>query len=231
MNLLKASIVICLSLGCSAFAGPGLEVGYPDMEFGVTPDRTTLFYRSILRSTGDDTLIIDSISTGCECAVATIPVDRLAPGDSVEISLFWKIGRKRNLIGRKARIYYNSEKKPYVISLLANPYQDPTGAIAITAMPYRLEFGRYGDMSIDSMSFEIINRQDFTVVINLLIPPGPFVDLVLPDTVAASSASTGYAKLRPDYLDKEFITSFTVEAAGRKDHRLTIPIRRKIYGQ
>lgn len=84
---------IILSLQSISVAQPRMEiVGGDTVNWGqVRYDQSPVTYNLIIRSTGDDTLIIRSINTSCGCTTAPIDKKELLPGDSASMSITFNI--------------------------------------------------------------------------------------------------------------------------------------------
>lgn len=86
------------------------------------------------------------------------------------------------------------------------------------------------DLSIDSLEFRIINATDQAFYPEIVSELPVECIIFLPETVPAKGSAYGYAKLLPEFADKEFKSSFTVDFKLGRGNYLTIPICRKFYG-
>jgi len=224
-------IIVAISiLYPNAFSQPKLESSGQKFDFGLTTQNSTIIYSFWLKSTGTDTVKISDIKTGCSCAVSLLESDKIAPGDSAQLTISWNTEHATGPIKRFPRIYSNGSAKPLSISLKANVLLSLDSAFAGSIWPFKFEMSRIRDMSIDSLEFRIINATDQVFYPEIVSELPVECIIFLPETVPAKGSAYGYAKLLPEFADKEFKSSFTVDFKFGKGNYLTIPIRRKFYG-
>ena len=223
-------IAAILVLSSNSFSQPKLESSGEKFDFGLTTQNSTIVYSFWLKSTGSDTVKISEIKTGCSCAIRSLESDLIAPGDSTQLTISWNTERATGPIKRYPLIYSNGSAKPLRISLKANVLLSLDSAFAGSIWPFKFEMSRIREMSIDSLEFRIINTtdQDFYPV---MVSEQPAECIIyLPQTVPARGSAYGYAKILPEFVDKEFKSSFTFDFKHGSGNYLTIPIRRKFYG-
>jgi hypothetical protein len=77
----------------------------------------------------------------------------------------------------------------------------------------------------------ITNYSDRFLKLEEVSNPLEQCEIVIPESVRPHSEVQGYIKVRPDYLDSEFIESVTILMSDSPDYerRITVPIRRKIF--
>ncbi|MCH7946833.1 MAG: DUF1573 domain-containing protein [candidate division Zixibacteria bacterium] len=223
-------ITVILVLSANAFSQPKLESSGQKFDFGLTTQNSVIIYSFWLKSTGTDTVTISDIKTGCSCAISTLESDKIAPGDSSYLTISWNTEQATGPIKRYPLIYSNGSAKPLRISLKANVLLSLDSSYSGSIWPFKFEMSRIREMSIDSLEFRIINAtdQDFYPVMLSELPAECII--FLPETVPAGGSAFGYAKILPEFVDKEFKTSFTVDFKHGSGNYLTIPIRRKFYG-
>ena len=229
MRLLLTVLIIFLLLASIAGAKPKLTVFNPNFEFGAIPQSSTVTQYWWFHSTGDETVIIDSIKTGCVCALMPLESDSLAPGDSMLVGIYWNIKKRVGNIGRYPYIYTNAKKEAYRIYLTGKSVVHAEKMRPVSIKPYRLELSRTKTKSIDHIDFEIINHSDVDIDIMTVSYPINEVELVLPEVLKANSATKASVKVNEEYLEEEFERSFTIDLVGLDDSRITVPIRRKFY--
>ena len=63
--------------------------------------------------------------------------------------------------------------------------------------------------------------------------PSDEFEIIIPDSLRANESTIGVVKIRPEYVDKEFIGSVTIQITHYLNYekRITIPIRRKIFSR
>jgi hypothetical protein len=228
MKLIIQSVLM-LSLAGAIFAQPKLEIPDNSFFFGNTPQFSTVTHQFWFKSTGTDTLRIDDIKTGCSCAVAEMPRNWIAPGDSMKIEIAWDMKRVINQTVRNPYIFTNASDEPYRASLRAIGVADPLNEKPAVAKPFKAELSRLKDKSIDSVAIELQNKESYDMIVKVVSPALDEVEIFFPDLLPADGRITGYIKLRDEYVHREFKKSVTLEFGDAEKSRMTIPIRRKFY--
>ena len=221
---------LILALGADTFSQPKLESSSKKFDFGLTTQNSTIIYSFWLKSTGTDTVKISEIKTGCSCATIPLESDKIAPGDSTRLTVFWNTEHARGPIKRFPKIYSNASIKPLGIRIQANVLNALDSSYSGSIWPFKFEMSRIRDMSIDSLEFRVINATDQMFYPEIVSELPVECVISLPDSVLPRGSAYGYAKLVPEFVDKEFKSSFTVDFKHGKVNYLTIPIRRKFYG-
>ena len=230
MKKLLIAVIFVLTTGTLSYPQPRLEVTAPEFDFGYTPQNIKLVHHFWFKSVGTDTLLINEIKTGCACAVMPLERDRLAPGDSMKVSIHWNIKRNLGRIDRYPRVFTNAGPDPVRLHLKGTviPYLDSVRPVS--PKPFRFLLARSPHKDIDSLKFTLTNHSSQDLAVSLASVPPEEVELILPDSVEALTSSTGYVKLRPEFADSEFQTSITLLMSDQGHTHITIPIGRKFYG-
>ena len=95
--MIKATswILLAILLSWSGLvAQPKLEVPGREFDFGSIPHSSTVVQQFWFKSVGTDTVKIERIRTGCDCATFSLERDWLAPGDSMKVSFHWESQRR-----------------------------------------------------------------------------------------------------------------------------------------
>jgi hypothetical protein len=213
-----------------AFAQPKLEIADNSYDFGLIPQSCTISQFFWFKSIGTDTLKIDHIKTGCTCALMPMERDWIAPGDSLKVGIYWEMGKALNAIGRFPYIYTNAQADPYRIYLTGYVVKSGDSLRPLSVSPYKFELTKYGDHAIDSMSFKLTNHLSREISVRVVSFPLEECDVFVPSSIKGGGTAEGYIKVRPEFLDKEFKRSITLQMDDPKNTRVTLPIRRKFYG-
>jgi hypothetical protein len=222
-------VVVVLSLGASALCEQVLRIGQKKFELGTIPTNSTVMHQFWFYSEGTDTLRVDTIITGCTCAVMSMPSRALAPGDSMLVGFEWKLDRRIGSVGKYPRAEYDGPTSPGRMSLRGLVVQSPESARPISCKPFKLELSRAGQIDVDSVVFTLTNQLEVNLAVSLVSFPVDQCELTLPDTIAAGASAQGVIRLKPEYAESEFIGSLTIEVNDSKRSRITLPIRRKFY--
>jgi hypothetical protein len=228
MKVLLTTLTMTLAWTLS-YSQPRLEIADANFDFGYTLHNSKLVHRFWFKSAGTDTVVINDIKTGCACAVMPLEKDRIAPGDSMRVGIFWDIKNNLGPIGRSVRIFTNAGQDPLRLHLDAVVYLALDSARPVSVKPYRCELAKSSRAVIDSMSFTLTNQTNEDLSVALVSSFSDECEIVLPDSIRALSSENGYVKVKPEYADLEFETSMTLLFSDQKASRLTVPIRRKFY--
>lgn len=229
LKILFFSVCLLTLSAVNAIAQPALKIEHNRFEFGMIPRNSTIAQYFWFKSVGTDTLVINKIKTGCTCTLMPLKTDRLAPGDSMKVGIFWNLKNRINSVGRYPYIFTNASPDPYRIYLTGMVIKSPDSIRPIAFSPYKFELISYSSHSIDSIRFKVTNSYKKELTLTQVSYPVDECELSLPQKVKAKSSAYGYIKVKPEYLDKEFKRSITVEVNDAKKTRITVPIRRKIF--
>jgi len=212
----------------TAHAQPALEIDRAEFDFGLVPDHGTLVHQTWLRSTGEDTLEIIDLKTGCGCITAPLDKRWLAPGDSVLLTLRWRI---LGIGGQSVRVPYlfcNDDTSPHrmLLQVEVTPADDP--ATTMSCRPQKIDFEGTDRRKDYRKIFTIQNHTDSDQAVSLVSYADDAYSIELPDTVAAQSSATGIVILASEYADKEFEQSFTLEFLDSEEtaFRVSVPVSR-----
>ncbi len=222
-------IAILVLTPALALAQPQLEIPNDRFDFGLTPQRSTLVTDFWFKSTGDDTLRITRIKTGCSCVMMPLERDWLAPGDSMKVKIFWEITKEIGRSGKYPYIYTNIKERPFRVYMDCIAIRKPESTKVVTFSPFKFELAQIGEQSIDSIGFEMFNKFEYDVEAKVVSSEIEECDISLPEILPSNRVSTGYIRVKPAFRNQEFKRSLTVEFTDANDTRMTIPIRRKIY--
>ena len=223
------TVLALIVFTAGAFCGPVLEITDKDFDFGVIPQDAEVSHHFWFKSTGDDTLVINEIKTGCSCLLMPIEKKVLAPGDSTLVGILWDVGKRMNATGVFPYIFTNASPDPYRLILSGRVLQTLQDYIPISFKPFRFNLTIFDKKSINEIKFTVKNSSDSDINIKLLSILPKECELKIPEKVKAKSEQSGYIKVKPEFIDKEFKSSITILCDDPKETRMTIPILRKIY--
>lgn len=229
MRILYFLTALSVLLAGAATAQPRLKIRSDRFELGKVPKETSVSHSFLFRSIGSDTLIIDEIKTGCGCTLAGLERNRLAPGDSMWVSVCWDTGKKRGPTGSYPYVFTNDPDSPARLFLTGTIVGNAAENFPTAFQPHAFDLSRFGDKSVDSISFVVRNKSADDYNIRPVSFFAEECEIILPESVKANSTASGYVKVKKEFLDKEFKGSITVEFDDKDKTRITVPIRRRIY--
>ena len=229
MNRLIRIFVLSLTLTASVYGQARLAAPADRFDFGVIPTGTVLSHHFWLKSIGQDTVTIDTVKTGCSCAVSMLDKKVLPPGDSVLLGIQWDIKRSQGSVFRSPMIFYNGTDEALRVHMAGTVWDYPDSARPVSAKPFRFELSRAAVKDVNQIEYRLINHSSETVPVRLISLVPPQVEMTVPDSVVAKGTATGSITLRPEFRNEEFSTSVTLAVGDRDVKRLTIPVRRKFY--
>jgi len=222
------TIILCLlaTVFCEQVsAEPKMEIASHGYDFGIVPQNCTVTYETWLRSTGDDTLVISQIKTGCGCLTAPVDHDLLPSGDSTNVVFHWQTRNQEGPVTLNAYLFSNAGTDPEKISLSAvvTAAFDSTSSISWAPLVIRLASYTRTDNELD---FEIRNRSGIDLGISLI--PGILNELQvdIPESIPAGASVSGTLSVGEGLLEQAFERSFTIELSQKVNNydRFTIPV-------
>ncbi len=229
MRTAPIAIFMVLLAATGVWSDPIMEVTANQHDFGLLPKNSVLVHTFWLKATGEDTVRIDEIKTGCSCAVSKMDREWIAPGDSLDMEIEWDISKFRSALYRSIRVFYNGKPDPTRVSLKGQIVVKPDSLRPISLSPFRFELASTSRKDIDSLEFVATNHTNQDLNLRNISADLESCMLVLPATVPANSTATGYIRLKPEYDSLEFRTSVTIAISDFNQTNLTVPIRRKFY--
>ena len=225
--------LVWLILITATTAQPILDVPDKIFDFGQLPHSSTVVQQFWFKSVGTDTVKIERIRTGCDCATFDMEQDWLAPGDSMKVGFYWDSKRRVGQITRRPTIYSNIEGDPLQLEFVGVCATHPDKYYPVSIKPFKFEFSKLPALSVDSIAFTLTNQSDSNYTLEVVSYPFEECFYSLPEAIGAHQEATGYVKVNPVYGDTEFRRSLTVqlvdETGGKK--RFSVPINRKIFSK
>ncbi|MDX9857030.1 MAG: DUF1573 domain-containing protein [candidate division Zixibacteria bacterium] len=226
---LLVSLVAAVS---AVMAEPALEVSFEEYDFGTVIGRATVYHDFWFKSVGTDTVRIDDIKMGCDCAMLPLSTSKLAPGDSMAMRFTWTTERAQGLDRRFPRIFTNVSPDPYRLRYYAMCVTEPDSATPVSIKPYRFEFAQIAGVKRDSLTFTITNKSDLGYAIHLVSPATEHLEVTFPDTLAPNASVTGHVRVSPASVDQNFeeTLTFQFDSRGVDPARFSIPVRQRLLG-
>jgi hypothetical protein len=220
---------ICLA-AAAVSAAPELSLSELSFDFGYVPQNSNVSHVFWLKSTGDDTLIIQRVIPGCGCTKAPLEKNILAAGDSTRLEIIFSSQRYKGSVVKHPIVQTNADTSRRPLKFSTKVVAHPDSLRPVIVKPYKLDISQLGEEIRDRISFTIENLSEQDVTIRLVAVPDELVTLTLPKTVAAHGSASGELVVREDKLTEEFQKSFTFEVGGADTARYTVPIRRAVPG-
>ncbi len=115
----RTAAAVGIVLDDSDRLGPKIEVvGGLVYDFGTGQRDSKLEHSFVIRNVGDDMLTLTAGSTSCSCSFSELEEDRIAPGESTDITLNWHLTTSGEEYRQTAEIYTNDPRQP-TINLMA----------------------------------------------------------------------------------------------------------------
>lgn len=216
----------CLA-AMSAQAQSSLQLAPTSFDFGWVPQNATLVCQSWASGSGQDTVKIAAIKTGCGCLVVQPEPSSIAADDSLELVYHWQT---KGFVGRKtvsAYHYVDSDQRPVEFIIKGNIVTDNDSTASIHWTPQRLEFSR-ADLSRENdveLVITLTNRTETALSVSL-IAQGPELELGLPESIPANETATVLVAIAEAHSGIAFESSFTLEFSGNADEilRVSVPV-------
>ena len=119
---------------------------------------------------------------------------------------------------------------PRSVQILAQVLPDPDSAYPLVFKPYKLDISQFGEKKRSEIEFDIQNRSDEELKLEVISYNPNYIDVDIPATVAAGAVVQGHVKVKDDKLEESFEKSLTIQATGPKENekpvRFTVPVKR-----
>ena len=215
--------------GAQVVAEPQLEIINPTVNFGrVTQNKivTTDFW---IKSTGDDTLRITTLWSGCGCAEIPLTDSSIAPGDSIPLRIIFSTGRYQGLVAKRPTVRTNASDEVIKLSILAEVILNSDEAWPAVLRPDILDVSQYGEKTRRQGRFHLENRSDEDLRVIVVDSVLKSFEIKIPDVVKAGETIEGRIRVREDMVTSDFTESVTLKISGRESHFYTLPIMRRYH--
>jgi len=212
-------------------AGPQLEIINPTVNFGrVTQNKivTTDFW---IKSTGDDTLRITILWSGCGCAEIPLEDSTIAPGDSIPLRIIFSTGRFQGLTAKRPTVKTNASDDVIKLSILAEVILNSDDAWPVVLRPDILDVSQYGEKTRRRGSFHIENRSDEDLRVKVVDSVLKSFEVKIPNKIKAGETIEGRIRVREDMVTTDFTESVTFQIDGKESYFYTLPIMRSYRPQ
>ena len=208
-------------------AQPRVAVDNSVYDFGLTPQKSIVAHKVWVKSTGDTTLQIRSIKTGCGCVAALPTSAEISPGDSLPLMFYWDTRASEGSVKRTSYLFTNASTDPFRIDMTANCRLSGSASEQdILVFPSTILVAYAGTGGTIERSFSITNRSDEDRAILMIAVSVSGMEIIVPDTVPAGSTIQGKLTLDIEDWSPELAGSVTIEfpADGSSRDRVTIPV-------
>jgi hypothetical protein len=194
-------------------------------DFGSIPKETIVKHDFVFKNTGSDTLLITRVKTTCGCTTAPLSSDRVAPGETAEISASLNTKMLHGTVKKTILIDSNDPINPYLRISFKARINDTLATIQ--SIPKVADFARFKGSDKASIALSIINRgSEIAELVILDKPPDDILKASFRNgTLAPGDSTVLELELVTELSPGPFVSSLTLEAEGKPDSRITIPIR------
>lgn len=194
-------------------------------DFGSIPIGSTVKYDFVFRNTGSDTLEITKVKATCGCTTAPLSSNRIAPGESAEISASLDTKKLKGTIKKSILIDCNDPINPYLKISFKARINDTLATIQTT--PPVADFGSFSGKSGEKLLLDLANRSPDQMNLDILVkPPADILSASFKNkSLAAGNSTILELELKTDLGPGPFVSSLTLQAEGMTDSRITIPIK------
>ncbi len=194
-------------------------------DFGSIPKESVVKHDFVFKNTGSDTLVITRVKPTCGCTTAPLSSDKIAPGETAEISASLNTKKLHGTVKKSILIDSNDPIRPYLKISFKARINDTLATIQ--SSPHVADFKIFKGSDKAKFTLNIINRgSDPVDLIILDKPPDDILRASFKDNSLASGDSTILElEVMTELSPGPFVSSLTLEAEGIPDSRMTIPIK------
>jgi Protein of unknown function (DUF1573) len=236
-RLNRLTLAVAAALACGLLtttegaAEPNLLIPESAFDFGYAPQKSKLSHVFWLKSTGDETLVIEKVVPGCGCTKAPLSKTHIAPGDSAKLEIIFDTRTSRSKVSKRPKIFIKGSDLPRSVQITSSVMADPKLAHPLVAEPYKLDVSQYGEKSRRSIEFELSNVSSTVQRIEVIDLQRDFFDLELPKSVSPGETVSGRLSVKVDKQSESFEKSLTLAIFSEgtdKPVRMTLPITRTV---
>ncbi len=221
-NLSILVLLAILIFAGQALAKPELTLKSSEFDFGYSPYNTKISHSFWLYSTGDETVEIEKVITGCGCTKAPLTKNIIPPGDSALLEIIFNTNKYNNRVVKSPKIISNASEEK--VSIIINVLKEPNENIPVVIEPDVIDFSlpEYGISN--KISFTLQNLTNDNLKTSLISFPDDLFDLKLPNEIGAGKTAEGTIIIKSVNSIDKINKSFTIELNDKNKTRLTIPI-------
>jgi len=201
-----------------------IEYIEPTWEFGSIVKGYKYYHNFAFRNVGTDTLSITRVRTICSCTAAPISADHVAPGDTAWIKVSLDSKKLTGRVKKYVNVDSSDPINPYYRIIFSADVDDSTAVLF--SDPEAIQMGLIipGEPSVKTV--KIYSRDDFKGKLKV-------VDMPAGKSLVATFKNNTVSKDKPAELDIAmgsdltsgiFGSSISIEAEGKPNSRITIPI-------
>ncbi|MCP4705157.1 MAG: DUF1573 domain-containing protein [candidate division Zixibacteria bacterium] len=222
LTILILSIIMIVA--GQTIAKPELTIKTTQFDFGYAPYNTKISHSFWLYSTGDETVEIEKVITGCGCTKAPLTKNIIPPGDSALLEIIFNTNKYKNRVVKSPKIISNAAEKK--VSIITNVLKEPNQTIPVVIEPDVIDLSLPEYTNSQKINFTIINNSAKRLKPSLIDYPDDLFDLKLPKKIGAGKTVKGTLIIKSNESFNKIQKSFTIELNDENKTRLTIPIKK-----
>ena len=194
-------------------------------DFGSIPGETTVKHEFPFENTGTDTLVITKVKPTCGCTTAPLSSDKVAPGATEELTAYLNTKKLHGKVNKSILIDTNDPVNPYLkISFTARIDDSLT---TIRSEPPVADFGSFGNGKKARLALKITNLDSAPAELAVIdSAPEEILGVSLgKKKLQGGESTTLNLEIKTELDPGEFASSLTIEAEGKENGRITIPIK------
>jgi|GEM_PF-773434 len=199
-----------------------------DFDFGSLAKGAKVSHNYWFTNEGKDTLIITQVKPTCGCTSTKKNNIVVPPGGRSSIDVIFDSGRFNGRVTKGIKIECNDELNPFLELRFKANINNPLQIIEFS--PLEADFKEVSKGKKAEMKLSLTNTDSSLINLTLIETPSPdFIKVTLGNQKLKPNQSTELKiELGKNISEGPFVSSVTLQADGRPDSRITIPILGKI---
>jgi len=193
-------------------------------DFGSIPLNAVVVHDFPIKNIGTDTLVITAVKPTCGCTTAPLGTDKIAPGEVTELHVQLNTKKLNGLVRKFINIECSDPINPYMRITFKAIINDPNQVII--PIPNTADFGNVLKGDTKAIALELKNAAASDL--NLKLVALPDEDLITSKTEKMALKANEITELQFALSDRfkagPIVSSITIEAEGKPETRITIPI-------
>ncbi|MFH2050231.1 MAG: DUF1573 domain-containing protein [bacterium] len=235
MNLLITISTCLIILSCESSItnyntdndNTGFSISENSFNFGFTPQYSTISHRFWIYPPGEDSLVIYKITPSCGCIKYILEKDIIQAGDSTLLEIIFETKTYRGNISKWVKVFYD----PYSsirIDVQSYVYRPLDTTLALSIIPYKLDFSQFRQNIVDRNRLLILNNSDKNQYMSIIDYPTEIEYPDISERIKPNDSIYYEIILNDIGIGGEFEKSMTIQLFSLENIRFTIPIKRTI---
>ncbi len=209
----------------TVWAESGVRFDHTEFNFGQIPVGALGSHTFWIHAVGADTIVIDTVITGCGCTTIPLETKVLAPSDSVAFEIVFDSKGILGSVAKRPGFKVKDDTTLYDVKFYASVISSDTEFFPISILPPLFPINEDKARSGIDFPFTLSNLSDEDITVRVVDFPRAIFEIELAEAIPAKGSITGHFKMLAGYpLGENISKSMTFEVNNSQLFRLSAPI-------